>query len=255
MLNMVRGDFYRLRHTKSFWITLVITVAVCVFAVASGSQGSMLTINGEPVSKGAGESAITGINALGYAANSMVFYCILPLIVIVLGSEYSKGTLKNIITGGMSRTSFFLGKFVSYGCVLFVELLLLNVATFITGTIIGGVGSTKGDVLVNSLLRFLYFFLFLLALTAVTNLFLYLSRNTVASVIAAIVIPSVVMTFRFLIQDWHFLEYVDLMGAMDSVSQLTFQTISDFKAPLIGSLGLLVSFLLLTNHLFNKQDL
>lgn len=254
MLNMIRADFYRLRHTKSFWITLVVTALVCIFMVASGSKGSMLTINDQPVNQNT-VTKIDGLTALGFATNSMVFYCILPLIVIVLGSEYSKGTLKNIITTGMSRTSFFLGKFISYTCILILEMLVLYLTTFLTGTLIGGVGEVKGDALANTIYYFCGFLFLLLAMTAVTNCLLYVTKNTVVSVISAIIVPMVIMSIHFILGKENFLQYIDLMAVMDQITMTTVHTMGDLKEPFIGAAGILVGFLGLTNYIFNKQDL
>lgn len=254
MLNMIRADFYRLRHTKTFWLTLAITVAICVLAVTMGSSGSMILVNGEPVNETAAAD-INGITATGFASNSMVFYCVLPLIVIVLGSEYSKGTLKNIVTTGVSRTSFFFGKFISFACVLALELGVLYLSTFITGTIIGGVGEVDRDTLANLALHFFGFLFLLLALTAVTNLFLYLTKNTAVSVILAVILPTVVMTFRFILTKVTVLKYIDMMGLMDTLAQIDIHSLSEIRESLIGGGVMLVGFLLLTNWIFNKQDL
>lgn len=107
MLNFIRADLYRLSRSKSFWITEgIILLLVILSVVSNGSVGVTL---GDSTQTAGGLTEMTGFLAIQTSLSSMLLYYSLPLVMQVLGSEYTKGTMKNIITVGVSKPAYLLG--------------------------------------------------------------------------------------------------------------------------------------------------
>ncbi|WP_440897359.1 ABC transporter permease [Amphibacillus sp. Q70] len=252
MLNMIRADIYRLLHTRSFWITeLVITLLAILFAVSGERVGIM--VDGEQINE-IGELVVTGINSVQIINNTFIFYYLLPLIILVLGSEYSKGTLKNIITTGTSRSTFFFGKFFSYAVIAFVQYVWLLLVAFIAGSLIGGFGEITGEILLDQLYYILAGCLFIFAMSTITNFVLYLTKTTAVSILIAIIFPLAIFLWHTIQPNLTFLNYLDMQGAFENVVTTTFKTAHEMQTSFIGAILIIGIGLTLTNWLFNKQD-
>lgn len=138
MLNFIRADLYRLSRSKSFWITEgIILLLVILSVVSNGSVGVTL---GDSTQTSGGLTEMTGFLAIQTSLSSMLLYYSLPLVMQVLGSEYTKGTMKNIITVGVSKPAYLFGKFLVYALVLVLQIVAICVVSFVAGTVIGGIG-------------------------------------------------------------------------------------------------------------------
>lgn len=253
MLNFIRADLYRLSRSKSFWITEgIILLLVILSVVSNGSVGVTL---GDSTQTAGGLTEITGFLAIQTSLSSMLLYYSLPLVMQVLGSEYTKGTMKNIITVGVSKPAYLFGKFLVYALVLVLQIVAICLVSFVAGTVIGGIGYNDLSQIENLLYYFVSFVLILLATSSFAVLVLYLTKNTAVSVLATIFIPMAFAIARISLPDWKFLEYLDLQGGLEMVTMTTFQTWETVQPIFIGSLISLLLCLLAAHLVFKRQEL
>ncbi|MFP8917019.1 ABC transporter permease [Enterococcus innesii] len=253
MLNFIRADLYRLSKSKSFWITEgIILLLVILSIVSNGSVGVTL---GDSTQTAGGLTEMTGFLAIQTSLSSMLLYYSLPLVMQVLGSEYTKGTMKNIITVGVSKPAYLFGKFLVYALVLVLQIVAICVVSFVAGTVIGGIGYNDLSQIENLLYYFVSFVLILLATSSFAVLVLYLTKNTAVSVLATIFIPMAFAIARISLPNWKFLEYLDFQGGLEMVTMTTFQTWETFQPIFIGSLISLLLCLLAAHLVFKRQEL
>ena len=253
MLNFIRADLYRLSKSKSFWITEgIILLLVILSIVSNGSVGVTL---GDSTQTAGGLTEMTGFLAIQTSLSSMLLYYSLPLVMQVLGSEYTKGTMKNIITVGVSKPAYLFGKFLVYALVLVLQIIAICVVSFVAGTVIGGIGYNDLSQIENLLYYFVSFVLILLATSSFAVLVLYLTKNTAVSVLVTIFIPMAFAIARISLPDWKFLEYLDFQGGLEMVTMTTFQTWETVQPIFIGSLISLLLCLLAAHLVFKRQEL
>lgn len=185
----------------------------------------------------------------------MLLYYSLPLVMQVLGSEYTKGTMKNIITVGVSKPAYLFGKFLVYALVLVLQIVAICVVSFVAGTVIGGIGYNDLSQIENLLYYFVSFVLILLATSSFAVLVLYLTKNTAVSVLATIFIPMAFAIAQISLPNWKFLEYLDFQGGLEMVTMTTFQTWETVQPIFIGSLISLLLCLLAAHLVFKRQEL
>lgn len=253
MLNFIRADLYRLSKSKSFWITEGIILLLVILAVVS--NGDVGVTLGDSTQTTGSLAEMTGFLAIQTSLSSMLLYYSLPLVMQVLGSEYTKGTMKNIITVGVSKSAYLFGKFLVYALVLVLQILAICLVSFIAGTIIGGVGFEDISQLENLLYYFAGFVLILLATSSFALLVLYLTKNTAVSVLATIFIPMGFAIARFSLPTWKFLEYLDFQGGLEMVTMTTIQTWETVQPIFLGSLISLLLCLLAAQLVFKRQEL
>lgn len=253
MLNFIRADLYRLSRSKSFWITEgIILLLVILSVVSNGSVGVTL---GDSTQTAGGLTEMTGVLAIQTSLSSMLLYYSLPLVMQVLGSEYTKGTMKNIITVGVSKHAYLFGKFLVYVLVLVLQIVAICVVSFVAGTVIGGIGYNDLSQIENLLYYFVSFVLILLATSSFAVLVLYLTKNTAVSVLATIFIPMAFAIARISLPNWKFLEYLDFQGGLEMVTMTTFQTWKTVQPIFLGSLISLLLCLLAAHLVFKRQEL
>lgn len=253
MLNFIRADLYRLSRSKSFWITEgIILLLVILSVVSNGSVGVTL---GDSTQTAGGLTEMTGFLAIQTSLSSMLLYYSLPLVMQVLGSEYTKGTMKNIITVGFSKPAYLFGEFLVYALVLVLQIVAICVVSFVAGTVIGGIGYNDLSQIENLLYYFVSFVLILLATSSFAVLVLYLTKNTAVSVLATIFIPMAFAIARISLPNWKFLEYLDFQGGLEMVTMTTFQTWETVQPIFIGSLISLLLCLLAAQLVFKRQEL
>lgn len=253
MLNFIRADLYRLSRSKSFWITEgIILLLVILSVVSNGSVGVTL---GDSTQTAGRLTEMTGFLAIQTSLSSMLLYYSLPLVMQVLGSEYTKGTMKNIITVGVSKPAYLFGKFLVYTLVLVLQIVAICLVSFVAGTVIGGIGYNDLSQIENLLYYFVSFVLILLATSSFAVLVLYLTKNTAVSVLATIFIPMAFAIARISLPNWKFLQYLDFQGGLEMVTMTTFQTWETVQPIFLGSLISLLLCLLAAHLVFKRQEL
>lgn len=139
MFNLLSGEFYKWKKSKSFWVCTAVTVVIVIWmylmiAVAAQlSGGSLTNPEGEPISV---LEMVREINSTGMGTIFMsIFICIW-----VVG-EYSHGAIKNIAGKGVTREKVFLSKYFSSLAATMVMNLIYFVSIVAGGCIYLGTDS------------------------------------------------------------------------------------------------------------------
>ena len=139
MLNLIRADLYRILRSKALWITFSVLV---VFVVASGMTGVIGTI-------GMYNSALEDLNTLKsgsmlqlgqMAAGDDLFYFFLPILVVVVTTDFTNGTVKNTLGKGCSRVTYYCSKLILSMVVCSVFVVMFNTFPLLVGTLLYGLG-------------------------------------------------------------------------------------------------------------------
>ena len=160
MFNLLSGEFYKWKKSKSFKVCCVITILFILFMYGSFLMADQVQ-KGEMENGTAGvvveteaqsESILDSIGILdveqiifGSAAGivTAVFVCI-----FVIG-EYGNGAIKNIVGKGTSRTSIFLAKYIMAMIATIVLLLIIGIVTLVCGLFIFGTDSITAEFIKN----------------------------------------------------------------------------------------------------------
>ena len=159
MLNLLRGEFYKCKKSKSFKMCLIGTVGVVIliysmFLMAAkiekgemenGTAGVTVTVNDTQengshileelsIADVVSELASSGMGIL----LSTIFVCIWVV------KEYKKGAVKNIVGKGYSRTNIFLAKYVSSIVSTVIMNLVFFIAMFLAGIAVLGTDELNG---------------------------------------------------------------------------------------------------------------
>ncbi len=113
MINVIKSEFYKLRHNKSYWAIVLIAIIFYTYLLVH------TTI------------------AESYDANMTSLCGILPIfgaliVISITRSDYTSGTMKNIVSVGVSRTSIYFGKLIT----AFLASMLIFVLEAIITTVI-----------------------------------------------------------------------------------------------------------------------
>ena len=145
MLNLMRADIYRMFRGKGIYIAsafMVVLVGLMVFvfrmAPASGFVYEIIEAVPENNMTGAmgAELAVAGMN-------NTVFYFLVGIIIISIAA-FSSGAVKNELTVGISRTKYYISKWI-LSCGFSVAVMFVTLALFVIfATIVDGFGSWEG---------------------------------------------------------------------------------------------------------------
>lgn len=143
MLNLLRADFYKLLRRKSFYICGILAIVVACLSVVLENMSFTYTLQGMGIDFDSlpamyrlyfsGVSAFTRTIGLG-----AIFITI--MVSMFVSSEFSFGTIKNIVTSGKSRISIYTSKLIMALVISTIYTLLCGLAGFATGSIIWGTG-------------------------------------------------------------------------------------------------------------------
>ena len=250
MIHTIQADFYRLFHSKGFWITEFILFALMLMGATIGATGHLMAIQTEkpeiPTQGWNGLQAL--INASSQGSN-LVFLCII-LACLVLGVDLIGKLYKNNLTVGVSRTEFFLAKSFVLASIALLQLIASLVIAFIPATLLNRIGTMPDGFVTNLLLTIFLQFLCLLAWLSIISFILYLTHSYLAVFIGYLV-SSIILSMPMLIfPNIKILPYLSLQFtyAMTANSESIFYT-------LIVSLAVIVIFNLSGLTVFKKKSL
>lgn len=143
MLNLLRADFYKLLRRKSFYVCAILGIIVaCLSTVLENMtvnyslQGMGMDFDSLPAVYRLYFSGVSAFSrTIGIAA---IFITI--MVTMFVASEFSFGTIKNIITTGKSRISVYTSKLIMALVISTIYTLLCALAGFVTGSILWGIG-------------------------------------------------------------------------------------------------------------------
>lgn len=190
MLNLIRSDMYKLKKAKSFWICVIISIALSVLMTIvidltykmiddSQSQASVsdetMQENGMNISIGNTPLTyddLSGSRMLLTNFGSDASILIAIFISLFVSGEFTYGTIKNLASKNCSRTQIYLSKLmISIGSAIFLTLLSVAIST-LAGTALWGFGEVSSSgaksLVIGSLIE-------LLLITAFASLFVMVS--------------------------------------------------------------------------------
>jgi ABC-2 type transport system permease protein len=183
--------------------------------------------------------------------SSFLIYFLISLFVVTIGQDLSKGLLKNLFSSGVSRSHFFLSKYLVFNVIALIQFVLYYALTFIVGSIVNGVGSGPANFLGRFIGAFAMQLLLLQAVFAVGLVILYLTFKPVWSVLTIIIFPLVVAIVGSVMKlDW--MKYLDFQGSMGSTFSLPHKELIGL---LISSCAVLIICVGASYTYFQKKDL
>ncbi|BED92448.1 MAG: ABC transporter permease [Candidatus Paraimprobicoccus trichonymphae] len=261
MFNMLSSDFYKLFKRKSFYFCAVLSVLSGMISIFG-----LITIGASYNFSISEIGEFFGFNGIGSIAPGLIAVNIFFIILasMFVPSEFSFGTIKNIVSRGISRTKIYISKLlISWFLVLFYSILSA-MAAFSLGAYYWGVGDFSAQNVVLGIFRMLG--LYLLSAMAFQSMFVmigFLVRHTGGTVSTSlgivIVLPIVInfvkvfFTKTFKIENFNPEKYwvgsiIDEITKMDVTQEAITRGI-------LVSCVYLVLFTLIGIYSFNKRDI
>ena len=254
MIQTIRADFYRLFHSKGFWITEFILLANillgAVYKVTS-RFGTSISTDSQDVAQQVPEK-MTGINALAHFSghsDSIIFFTLI-VVCLLLGVDLSRKLYKNSLAHGISRTEFFLSKtLVSFVVAIFQFILLLGLS-FIIASSINGIGTAPAGFFGQFLVTILVQLIVTIAWIGIVSFVLYLSHS-IAAVFVTYFIGSALLAFPVLLYPHvELFRYLTLRFGIEMAADPAVV----LQASLVA-IGIAVFFLGNSLLIFKKKDL
>lgn len=191
MLNLIKMDLYRLLHSKAIWVTLVYTIGFSFLLVFMSSKMDALVsfvqqIGTEvTVTNGMLEIPKIGTFIIDSLQTQIWFFACAIAVAVFAGAEYKNGYIKNIAGLFPNKAVLVFSKFITIALEILFMMLVYCGATFVFSILL-----LHSEIQMDSLLPFIQSFLMLFlvyfAMGSVIYLFTALTRNTVISIILAV---------------------------------------------------------------------
>jgi ABC-type transport system involved in multi-copper enzyme maturation permease subunit len=209
MLNIIKADLYRVFKGKAIYTVFAVLIAFIIFQSIAGTGGVGINTTrpegdteAEILQNALEEmTAITkadGMTApfiMAGAAGNMVYFLI-PLVICFIGADFSSGAVKNALSRGIPRVTYYFAKLIPVAvCAVIIQLFNL-ILPIIVATIRHGFG---GDFTMIWLGEVLTVYgvqtLMLLAITCVGMLIAFATKKTSAIIgvfIAFLMVPTLI---------------------------------------------------------------
>ncbi len=238
MSRLLKSDFFRLFRSKSYYICTAIAVflfnlGLIAFFIMDKASSKM-----EGYSSTLPKDGLTlGLYAFGDQDNRIILAIIVG---IFITSEFTHGTMKNVISKGFSRIHVYLSKLIT----MIVAAYMLIFATIITGTIIGsilvgGFGDFSTDILVH-ILKTVGIELLLYAAFVSLLVFVGMTIRNNAGTISinilgvTIFIPTILQIFEMISKNKIHFTYVDLASNIAIYASLQSQPTEYLRSFLVA---------------------
>lgn len=253
------ADFYRLFKTKGFWLSQLFIIGFIFISIASQSVGQVGVNLGDATQETTSQYAMkwTGIISVQAVTSmmTMFFYAMLPMLVIIIGHDFSKKTYKNILTVGVSRTKYFLSQYVSFTMMILLQVFYIYMASFLTGTLFYGVGNGFNQkLLLDWIMTAGVQFIMIMAILTISCFITYLTKNNVLSILTAIILPIVLTLLSFMFQNTKWISLFDFQSVLGDTDFILSGS-NDLYQSILVALSTILVFLMLTIYQFNKSEL
>ncbi|MGM0213837.1 ABC transporter permease [Enterococcus sp. AZ109] len=220
MVNTIRADFYRLFHSKGFYITQFVLITVVVLSVLTeglatvGSNNEMLNSLQDQVKQAQWSGANTVVS-MSTMASFLIYFC-LPIFVMTIGYDLSRKTLKNLITSGVSRGKFFFSKYVVFLVMSLMQFVFYYGSTFISASLKSGVGTFGSDYFENLFRAILIQFISVQGIFAFGLLVLFLTFSNISAVLTVVLLPVVISIVSIINNEVEVFRYLSFQGNIDA---------------------------------------
>lgn len=256
MLNMLRADVYRLSKSKGFWIVQALIIAFIFITIKTDfihPSGLNISQDAQQAVQLGGDkwNGIVSVYAIQSISNILVFF-LFPLIIFLIGTDFTKGTYKNILTVGISRYKYFVSKMYSFTMILVAQLIMTYIVAFLIGFMLNGAGNVTIDFIKNIISVLGIQLIFLIATGVVTSALLFVTRSTVASVIVTVALPSVMSILHLANQNVVIYQILDFSKGLELATSLDLGLL---KYSLIGGLATIILGNILIAQVLKRQEL
>lgn len=255
MLNSINADFYRLFHSKGFYITQILLVVLVTGAMVSQQTITLMNMSKTNASPAGHNPLWTGVDAVLNFGSISIFliYFSLSIFIITIGYDLSHEMLKNVVTAGISRERFFISKYFVFLIVTMFQFIIYYGVVFILSSAMNGVG--------NFSLGFLKLFfggvglqfLLLHAAFAIGFCILYFTFSTVWPVLGIIVIPVIINIVSTLIPHMEWLYLFAFSNELSNV--MTPQSSEEIFKIILSAFSVIFVLLGISFYHFKKKEL
>ncbi|MDR1794958.1 MAG: hypothetical protein LBR25_06155 [Erysipelotrichaceae bacterium] len=183
MMNLIKADFYRLVKTKMFYITLLLSIGFTVVQDLS-------YLSREPISAG-------NLTKLAAGNSDFLWYFILIFSLSMMANDFTLKTHKNVLTSGLSRTGYYLGKGVFLALLAFLVLFTHFSLSYVLGYLSAGAGALS---FFSILISFGLQYLLTLAVVAFLTFVIVFTQKGTATIFATILFITAPMIAIRLLQ-------------------------------------------------------
>ncbi|MFR1873092.1 MAG: ABC transporter permease subunit [Coprococcus sp.] len=204
MKSLIRSDFYKLRKAKSFWVCMILAVALAVFSVLimdfsvklmdkvpqqaaqeeAALEESGLNISTDGIPMSSADLNASSMLLMQFAGTTTLLISI--FVSLFVGGEFSHGTIKNLASKNYTRTQIYLSKIIVSVIAAIVMTLLYAIVATGLGTALWGFGKVDSSFAANACKGIAIEFLLVSAFTAVFVMFSMLIRQNGGAIAANI---------------------------------------------------------------------
>lgn len=175
MLKLMRADFARLIRSRSYWICVIISSAVCILNIVTGYIASKESV----------QSIATYL--VGDSSNNMLFTAIFAALFI--GTDHACGTIRNKLIVGHSRAEVYLSNLVVTCAASLAMRVISWSCQLIFGFAAGGqIGMNAGELALDMLITAMMLFAACSIFTFLGMLISSKSTNTVIAIMTVFVL-------------------------------------------------------------------
>ncbi|MBO1305291.1 ABC transporter permease [Enterococcus sp. 669A] len=220
MVNTIRADFYRLFHSKGFYVTQIILIAVVVLSVLTeglvtvGSFSETLHSLQEQANQAQWSGANTVV-AMSTMASFLIYFS-LPIFIMTIGFDLSRKTLKNLVTSGVSRGKFFFSKYVVFLFMVLMQFVFYYGTLFITASLKSGVGTFGPDYFENLFRALIMQFISVQGIFAFGLLVLFLTFSNISAVLTVVLLPIFISLMSAIYSKVEVFRYLSFQGNIDA---------------------------------------
>ena len=145
----------------------------------------------------------------------------------MIGIDLTQKLYKNSITSGISRTEFYLSKFLVLATLIVLQLIL-TYSSFIPATLINGMGTAPKHFLSNFFITIGVQFICTLAWVSLVSFVLYATNSIIAAIFTYLIGVSLLSLPTVFYPDIDWLKYLNMQFYFDMVSKqdMVFKTIT-----------------------------
>ncbi len=172
MCNLISSELFKIMKSKVTYVTASIFVGLAIIQMVVYKMA-------ETMNEAIG--AVTGIVGFVLPLEGDISYVFLGIfITIIMCQDFSTGSIRQIISKGVSRTKYVFAKYVAMVLVIALLMAVYSLICFIGFSIIGGVGELNQEVIKHLLLYVLGALCMILSYTAITEFVCILfKKNTI----------------------------------------------------------------------------
>ena len=259
MQNIIRADLYRIFKSKGVYITSAVFLGLLFLTLfTNGTIGVGTGIMPESL----GDLSVTGANApfIAMEEADLLLYFMLPLVIFIACADFSSGTVKNVLSSGVSRSKYYASKLL-LSCVFCVVLITAKVViATASATLIHGFGGVFGiDYAVSVLKPFLMQLFLLISATCVCVFLVFTTKKTAAVngiYIAWAFVPILILSMLMDVSENAVeLMHYDLTLNIKAFANFTARTSEDISRALIICGFYILASTVMGIVLFNRSEI